>query len=91
MLEQGTPTWLAKPLATLLRSMSPTTQCRRVRVLHLHDGQWLAGLEIIGSFREQEGLTVILEPFPRRTGGLQFRLRRGLDHPERTRPSKLSV
>ncbi len=59
-------------LATLLRSMSP----------HLNDGDYVfctlpdhhipAGCEIIGSFREQEGLTLILERQQAERAGLAF-------------------
>ncbi len=59
-------------LATLLRSMSPQLNAGEYVFCTLPDRQWPAGLEIIGSFREQEGLTVILER-PRRTGaGFSF-------------------
>ncbi|EZP63281.1 ACT domain-containing protein [Pseudomonas sp. P7] len=59
-------------LATLLRSMSP----------HLNDGDYVfctlpdhnipAGCEVIGSFREQEGLTLILERQQAEHAGLAF-------------------
>ncbi|PAU59383.1 ACT domain-containing protein [Pseudomonas sp. PICF141] len=59
-------------LATLLRSMSP----------HLNDGEYVfctvrngtlpAGLEIVGSFREQEGLTVILQRSHAEKAGFSF-------------------
>lgn len=48
-------------LATLLRSMSPQLNAGEYVFCTQRDGQLPAGLEIIGSFREQEGLTVILE------------------------------
>ena len=59
-------------LATLLRSMSP----------HLNDGDYVfctlpdhripTGCEVIGSFREQEGLTLILERQQAEHAGLAF-------------------
>ncbi|WP_338478304.1 ACT domain-containing protein [Pseudomonas trivialis] len=59
-------------LATLLRSMSP----------HLNDGDYVfctlpdnhvpAGCEVIGSFREQEGLTLIVERQQAEQAGLAF-------------------
>ncbi|OIN44887.1 acetyltransferase [Pseudomonas azotoformans] len=59
-------------LATLLRSMSP----------HLNDGDYVfctlpdqripEGCEVIGSFREQEGLTLILDRQQAEQAGLVF-------------------
>ncbi len=59
-------------LATLLRSMSP----------HLNDGDYVfctlpdaripPGCEVIGSFREQEGLTLIVERQQAEQAGLAF-------------------
>lgn len=59
-------------LATLLRSMSP----------HLNDGDYVFctlpdqripdGCEVIGSFREQEGLTLILDRQQAEQAGLAF-------------------
>lgn len=59
-------------LATLLRSMSP----------HLNDGDYVfctlpdnhipQGCEVIGSFREQEGLTLIVERQQAERAGLSF-------------------
>lgn len=59
-------------LTTLLRSMSP----------HLNDGEYAfctapdnhipAGCEVIGSFREQEGLTLIVERQQAERAGLAF-------------------
>lgn len=59
-------------LATLLRSMSP----------HLNDGDYVfctlpdnhipQGCEVIGSFREQEGLTLIVERQQAERAGLNF-------------------
>lgn len=48
-------------LTTLLRSMSPQLNAGEYVFCTLVDGQFPEGLEIVGSFREQEGLTVILE------------------------------
>ncbi|WP_439877929.1 ACT domain-containing protein [Pseudomonas prosekii] len=48
-------------LATLLRSMSPQLNAGEYVFCTLADGKLPADVEIIGSFREQEGLTVILE------------------------------
>ncbi|AZE74627.1 hypothetical protein C4K00_4425 [Pseudomonas synxantha] len=59
-------------LATLLRSMSP----------HLNDGDYVfstlpdhripQGCEVVGSFREQEGLTLIIERHQAERAGLSF-------------------
>jgi hypothetical protein len=58
-------------LNTLLRSMSP----------HLNEGDYVfctltdalpSGVEVLGSFREQEGLTVILERWQAQNLGLTF-------------------
>ena len=48
-------------LATLLRSMSPQLNDGDYVFCTLPDHRIPAGCEAIGSFREQEGLTVILE------------------------------
>ena len=48
-------------LTTLLRSMSPQLNAGEYVFCTLRDAQLPNGLEIVGSFREQEGLTVILE------------------------------
>ncbi len=48
-------------LSTLLRSMSPQLNAGEYVFCTLRDGQFPSGLEVVGSFREQEGLTVILE------------------------------
>ncbi|WP_223445969.1 ACT domain-containing protein [Pseudomonas sp. BF-R-19] len=48
-------------LATLLRSMSPQLNAGEYVFCTLRDGKLPTELEIVGSFREQEGLTVILE------------------------------
>ncbi|KAE9650865.1 ACT domain-containing protein [Pseudomonas sp. PB106] len=48
-------------LTTLLRSMSPQLNAGEYVFCTLPGGQLPSGVDIIGSFREQEGLTVILE------------------------------
>lgn len=58
-------------LATLLRSMSPQLNAGEYVFCTLR-GQLPAGLEIIGSFREQEGLTVILERSHAEQAGFGF-------------------
>jgi hypothetical protein len=52
--------------------MSPQLNAGEYVFCTLHDGQWPAGLEIIGSFREQEGLTVILERSRAEQAGFSF-------------------
>jgi hypothetical protein len=59
-------------LATLLRSMSPQLNVGEYVFCTLCDGQLPAGLDIIGSFREQEGLTVILERSHAEQAGFRF-------------------
>lgn len=59
-------------LATLLRSMSPQLNVGEYVFCTLRDGQLPAGLEIVGSFREQEGLTVILERSHAERAGFSF-------------------
>jgi hypothetical protein len=59
-------------LATLLRSMSPQLNAGEYVFCTLRDGQLPAGLDIIGSFREQEGLTVILERSHAERAGFSF-------------------
>ena len=48
-------------LATLLRSMSPQLNDGEYVFCCIADASQLQGCEAVGSFREQEGLTVILE------------------------------
>jgi hypothetical protein len=59
-------------LATLLRSMSPQLNAGEYVFCTLADGPLPTGLEIIGSFREREGLTVILERSLAERAGLDF-------------------
>ena len=59
-------------LATLLRSMSPQLNAGEYVFCTLRDGKLPAGLEIVGSFREQEGLTVILERSHAEQAGFSF-------------------
>ncbi|KQZ93442.1 ACT domain-containing protein [Pseudomonas sp. Root562] len=59
-------------LATLLRSMSPQLNAGEYVFCTLPDGQLPTGLDIIGSFREQEGLTVIVERSHAEQTGLRF-------------------
>lgn len=65
-------------LTTLLRSMSPQLNAGEYVFCTLRDGQLPSGVEIVGSFREQEGLTVILERSQLNTpGSLSIMWRRG--------------
>ena len=59
-------------LATLLRSMSPQLNPGEYVFCTLGDGQLPSGIELIGSFREQEGLTVILERSHAEHAGFAF-------------------
>ena len=59
-------------LTTLLRSMSPQLNAGEYVFCTLRDSQLPSGLEIVGSFREQEGLTVILERAHAEQAGLGF-------------------
>ena len=59
-------------LTTLLRSMSPQLNAGEYVFCTLRDAQLPNGLEIVGSFREQEGLTVILERQQAQQAGLAF-------------------
>ncbi|MBP5947511.1 MULTISPECIES: ACT domain-containing protein [Pseudomonas] len=59
-------------LTTLLRSMSPQLNAGEYVFCTLRNGNLPSGLEVIGSFREQEGLTVILERAHAEQAGLSF-------------------
>lgn len=59
-------------LATLLRSMSPQLNDGDYVFCTLPDHSIPAGCEVIGSFREQEGLTLILERQQAQQAGLAF-------------------
>jgi hypothetical protein len=59
-------------LATLLRSMSPQLNDGDYVFCTLPDHRIPAGCEAIGSFREQEGLTLILERQQAEQAGLAF-------------------
>jgi hypothetical protein len=59
-------------LATLLRSMSPQLNAGEYVFCTLRDGQMPTGVEIIGSVREQEGLTVILQRSYAEQAGFSF-------------------
>ena len=59
-------------LTTLLRSMSPQLNAGEYVFCTLRDGQLPDGLDIVGSFREQEGLTVILQRAHAQQAGLNF-------------------
>lgn len=59
-------------LNTLLRSMSPQLNDGEYVFCTLRDGHLPKDYEIIGSFREQEGLTVILERSQAEKAGLSF-------------------
>ncbi|WP_421555073.1 ACT domain-containing protein [Pseudomonas kitaguniensis] len=59
-------------LATLLRSMSPQLNDGDYVFCTLPDACIPAGCEVIGSFREQEGLTVIVERQQAQRAGLSF-------------------
>ena len=59
-------------LTTLLRSMSPQLNPGEFVFCTLPDGSLPVGVEIVGSFREQEGLTVILERAHAERAGLSF-------------------
>lgn len=56
----------------LLRSMSPQLNDGEYVFCTLPDGKLPAGLEIVGSFREQEGLTVILQRSHAEKAGFSF-------------------
>ncbi|AMQ86726.1 ACT domain-containing protein [Pseudomonas glycinae] len=59
-------------LTTLLRSMSPQLNAGEYVFCTLSDGELPSGLEVVGSFREQEGLTVILERSHAERAGFSF-------------------
>lgn len=59
-------------LATLLRSMSPHLNKGDYVFCTLADSRIPEGCEVIGSFREQEGLTVIVERQQAEQSGLAF-------------------
>ncbi|MFZ3281515.1 ACT domain-containing protein [Pseudomonas sp.] len=59
-------------LTTLLRSMSPQLNAGDYVFCTLRDGLLPSGVDIIGSFREQEGLTVILERSQAEQAGFSF-------------------
>lgn len=59
-------------LTTLLRSMSPQLNAGEYVFCTLRDGQLPSGVDILGSFREQEGLTVILERAQAEQAGFNF-------------------
>ncbi len=59
-------------LATLLRSMSPQLNDGDYVFCTLPDHLIPTGCEVIGSFREQEGLTVIVERLQAEQAGLAF-------------------
>jgi hypothetical protein len=59
-------------LATLLRSMSPQLNDGEYVFCTIRDGHLPEGCEVIGSFREQEGLTVILERGQAEKAGFSF-------------------
>jgi hypothetical protein len=59
-------------LTTLLRSMSPQLNVGEYVFCTLRDGLLPSGLEIVGSFREQEGLTVIVERTDAEQAGFSF-------------------
>lgn len=59
-------------LATLLRSMSPHLNEGDYVFCTLPDGPIPPGCEVIGSFREQEGLTLIVERQQAVQAGLAF-------------------
>jgi hypothetical protein len=59
-------------LTTLLRSMSPQLNAGEYVFCTLPVGQLPSGVQIIGSFREEEGLTVILERSHAEQTGFSF-------------------
>ena len=59
-------------LSTLLRSMSPQLNAGDYVFCTLGDSRIPDGLEVIGSFREQEGLTLIFERSQAEQAGFSF-------------------
>lgn len=59
-------------LTTLLRSMSPQLNAGEYVFCTLRDGVLPGDLEVVGSFREQEGLTVIVQRAHAEQAGLDF-------------------
>lgn len=59
-------------LATLLRSMSPQLNPGEYVFCCVPDGKLPTGLEVVGCFREQEGLTVIVERSDAEKAGFSF-------------------
>lgn len=59
-------------LNTLLRSMNPTLNEGEYVFCSLTDTSVIKGTEVVGSFREREGLTVILERQQAQTLDLKF-------------------
>lgn len=59
-------------LNTLLRSMSPELNEGDYVFCSLNDASVINGVDVVGSFREREGLTVILERQQAQTLGLSF-------------------
>ncbi|PUA44062.1 acetyltransferase [Pseudomonas protegens] len=59
-------------LTTLLRSMSPQLNDGEYVFCSLADHSLLQGVEVLGSFREQEGLTVIIQRQEAERLGLVF-------------------
>ncbi|MGV8919644.1 MAG: ACT domain-containing protein [Pseudomonas sp.] len=59
-------------LATLLRSMSPELNDGDYVFCSVADSTLLQGTEVLGSFREREGLTVIVERQQAERLGLRF-------------------
>jgi hypothetical protein len=59
-------------LATLLRSMSPQLNDGEYVFCTIRDGHLPKDFEVIGSFREQEGLTLILERGQAEKAGFSF-------------------
>ncbi|MHC8307079.1 ACT domain-containing protein [Pseudomonas sp. PB3P13] len=59
-------------LVTLIRSMSPQLNAGEYVFCTLGSGKMPTDVEIVGSFREQEGLTVILERTDAERSGFHF-------------------